>query len=79
MRGRWGSLLGWGIASTRASKRRVSSRRNSYPAERATTPRRETMRERVPVTCHQRKTRQRFSVFQVKSIYWGLREVSSGS
>jgi len=46
----------------------VNALKYSYPAERATTARSDRMRVKVPETCHQRNTRHRFSVFQVKSI-----------
>jgi len=60
-------LMDWRKAAL-ASKQRVSALRYSYPAERATTARSDKMRVKVLEMCHQRNTRHRFSVLQVKSI-----------
>ena len=50
------------------SYRRIESRSASYPAQMATIAIRETTRLTVEVMCHWRKTMQRLSVDQVKSI-----------
>ena len=62
-------------ASTRASYRRDSSRRYSYPIPRRTTARSEATSENGPLTCHHRKTRQRSLVLQVNSLRRGFEKL----
>jgi hypothetical protein len=52
-----------------ASYLRAISRTSSYPAVKATMPKRDQMSDMVPVTRHDLNTMQRFFVSHVKSIY----------